>query len=392
MEKEPSRRYQSVADFAADLRRYQNNEPITARPLGTGERFARWCRRNRRVALLLGVVFSLLTLMALGGIASAVSIARAQSESNEQRDVALETLRSMVYDVSDELDSNLYPDADLRDDPQVAILTTALYGLERLRADATTQHTIDSIRVAAFSRLGGIARLNGNLDQALNDLKDSLDIADKIPVDQIDDQTRESIGFAHWHLGKANFELGRIDVALQHFRQTLEIENGFVEDDDEDLEFRENRLQTRIAISEVFEKTGDWQKSIDELTVVHEEMQTINEEYEGEFMNEFAVKLRLANAHAEIGNMPPAIQLAREGMKLLDEWVDEASEIIIDADFSLGSRVNQTCKLLSQNAAGDVDWIGKRRGHLSKYQAILEEFLMSEKVEDWLKQQIADLK
>ena len=52
MEKEPSKRYQSAGEFADELRRYLNGEPIHARPLSTAGRAWRWCRRNPAVSVL----------------------------------------------------------------------------------------------------------------------------------------------------------------------------------------------------------------------------------------------------------------------------------------------------------------------------------------------------
>lgn len=45
MSKLPRLRYQSAQAFADDVRRFLNNEPILARPVGYGERLVRWCRR-----------------------------------------------------------------------------------------------------------------------------------------------------------------------------------------------------------------------------------------------------------------------------------------------------------------------------------------------------------
>ncbi len=52
LEKEPGKRYASALDLAEDLRRFLNNEPIRARPVGPIERTARWCRRNPLAATL----------------------------------------------------------------------------------------------------------------------------------------------------------------------------------------------------------------------------------------------------------------------------------------------------------------------------------------------------
>jgi serine/threonine protein kinase len=53
LQKEPRKRYASALEMAEDLRSFLAGEQIKARPVGSIERAARWCRRNRVVALLL---------------------------------------------------------------------------------------------------------------------------------------------------------------------------------------------------------------------------------------------------------------------------------------------------------------------------------------------------
>lgn len=50
LEKDPARRYSSALEFAEDLRRVREFEPIHARPAGPLLRLARWARRNPAVA------------------------------------------------------------------------------------------------------------------------------------------------------------------------------------------------------------------------------------------------------------------------------------------------------------------------------------------------------
>ncbi|HEV3142765.1 MAG TPA: protein kinase [Gemmataceae bacterium] len=52
LEKNPARRYSTAQALADDLRRYQNGEPIVARPAGMLERLAKWARRKPAIATL----------------------------------------------------------------------------------------------------------------------------------------------------------------------------------------------------------------------------------------------------------------------------------------------------------------------------------------------------
>jgi tetratricopeptide (TPR) repeat protein len=67
LRKEPARRYVAAEDLAEDLRRFQANKPILARPVGTLERGWKWARRHPAAAALQ----ALLVLLLVGGSASA---------------------------------------------------------------------------------------------------------------------------------------------------------------------------------------------------------------------------------------------------------------------------------------------------------------------------------
>jgi hypothetical protein len=57
LEKDPDRRYASAEALAADLRRFLDGEPVTARPARWWGRAARWCRKRPASAALLAVAF-----------------------------------------------------------------------------------------------------------------------------------------------------------------------------------------------------------------------------------------------------------------------------------------------------------------------------------------------
>jgi serine/threonine protein kinase/formylglycine-generating enzyme required for sulfatase activity len=65
LEKDPDRRFQSMAELAADLRRYLANEPIQARPPTRLDRLVKWTRRNPTRSAALGIASVTFTVIAL---------------------------------------------------------------------------------------------------------------------------------------------------------------------------------------------------------------------------------------------------------------------------------------------------------------------------------------
>ncbi|MBY0312980.1 MAG: serine/threonine-protein kinase [Phycisphaerales bacterium] len=78
LEKSPDRRYQSAADLAADIRRFLNNEPISARPPSVTYQLRVLARRHKAIAA--GVVIGVLGLLGAVGL----STAYAQSEQAQR--------------------------------------------------------------------------------------------------------------------------------------------------------------------------------------------------------------------------------------------------------------------------------------------------------------------
>jgi serine/threonine protein kinase/WD40 repeat protein len=109
MAKEPSLRYATSADLAADLRRYLDDRPIQARRTPLRERAWRWCKRNRLAAALMAFVVLLFALFSAGAFLYSAQLARALGDAKAANLVAQEKLWVSLADRAQALRMSRHP-------------------------------------------------------------------------------------------------------------------------------------------------------------------------------------------------------------------------------------------------------------------------------------------
>jgi serine/threonine-protein kinase len=90
LRKEPSRRYPTAGDLAADLARFLDGKPVKARRVGTTERVVRWARRRPGTVVLLAAMLLLGSLAAGAGLWMYRQQAQRQGAARQVSEAALE--------------------------------------------------------------------------------------------------------------------------------------------------------------------------------------------------------------------------------------------------------------------------------------------------------------
>jgi WD40 repeat protein/predicted Ser/Thr protein kinase len=153
LEKEPERRYGSARELADELSRFLRDEPIRARPLGTGAKAVRWCRRKPALALSLGTVGLLLLVVAVGSPIAIVRIndARKATEAERKQEAVLRARAELAERATQQqLHAALLEQA--RGTVRSGELGQRVHTLETLRRAAAISNTAE-LRCEAFAAL-----------------------------------------------------------------------------------------------------------------------------------------------------------------------------------------------------------------------------------------------
>lgn len=144
IQKEPAKRYESVAALSEDLRRHLAGHPIVARPSTLTYRAGKLLRRHRVVAaatLLLAIT------MAAGFGATLYQARRAERRFQQVRSLA----NTFVFDVHDRIEE--LPGST---EARLAIVQTALTYLESLRGDIGDDKGLALELAAAYEKIGNV--------------------------------------------------------------------------------------------------------------------------------------------------------------------------------------------------------------------------------------------
>ncbi|MGZ4811721.1 MAG: tetratricopeptide repeat protein [Terriglobales bacterium] len=236
LEKEKGRRYASAFGMAADIRRYLNDEPITARPASTLYQVRKFARRNRGLVAAVAVVF---VVLVAGIIASSLESVRAkraeigarkaelQARSERDRAVTAEAATRQERDraVNAESAANQARDRAVKAEAQARRERDTAVA-EKRRADtaaATATAINDFLQTDLLAQASASGQQRGAKPDPDIKVRTVLDraashVAGRFPgKPQVEGSIESTIGTTYRHLGL-------YPEALQHQTRALELE------------------------------------------------------------------------------------------------------------------------------------------------------------------------
>jgi tetratricopeptide (TPR) repeat protein/tRNA A-37 threonylcarbamoyl transferase component Bud32 len=289
----PEERYASARELAADVERWLADEPTTAWREPLTERARRWARRHRTLMACLGV----LLLTATAGLAVGLGLVNAEknrtkiaeentrkaleqvtaeqgktqaaleksraaeAKAREQTQLALDTVKSVVTDIHEQL-----KDRPALQELRKKLLNTAEEGLKRVARSAETAAQIDHATVWVHIELGDIFLfLDGAAEEARKQYQLAAERARQLADgDEGDAQAQRDLAAGLSRLGTVQLRLGDTRAALDNYRRSLGIFRKLGDAGGGDAPAQRDLYLSHMKVGDVLLQQGDTKGALDE--------------------------------------------------------------------------------------------------------------------------------
>ncbi len=258
LRKEPARRYQTVDQFADDIRRHLESRPVLARKDTIGYRARKFVRRNR-----VAVAGALLILVSLIGglIATAwqahratVQKALAERRFNDVRELA----HSVLFDYHDAI-KNLPGATRVRE----RLVKDALNYLDSLAGEATGDPALQRELAAAYERVGDVrgeafgASL-GDRAGATDSYRKALTIRETlVAAAPRDVQNRRDLAIISRKIGNQFLDTADPARGLEYLRKSLSLYSELATEQPMRAELQQDLAEAYTALGNGLEANGD---------------------------------------------------------------------------------------------------------------------------------------
>ncbi|MEZ5423927.1 MAG: serine/threonine-protein kinase [Pyrinomonadaceae bacterium] len=263
LRREQDRRYQSVEEFAEDIRKFQAGLPVTATADSSSYRLKKFLRRHRRGAI--GVSAAAALLIAATGISAwQYTVANRERQLAEQRFAQVRELaRSMIFEYYDGM-ANIAGTTELRH----KMVTDGLRYLDGLAAEGVAEPALKREIAEGYEKIGDLlgnpfkSTGLGDTKGAVESYRKSLAIRQEL-FDADQDSVEDIIGIRNgeMRLCEGLWATGTFAEAKEHCDKsvsyTQEIERRGVEND------RGAAIDSYNRASQVREQLGDFDGALD---------------------------------------------------------------------------------------------------------------------------------
>ncbi|RYD64574.1 MAG: serine/threonine protein kinase, partial [Verrucomicrobiaceae bacterium] len=260
LEKDRRRRYETANALALDLRRYLDQQPVTAVAPTWSYQFSKFARRNRAALAAASIVILTLVGATVLSLSQAAEAKRARVEAEASRIDAEANYGRARHAVERYLNS-------VTSEPQLQgeefrklrkeLLNTALPYYEELLKTTTRDPVVRNDRSWAFGRLGSLYRDIGDQEKSFEAMSQSARTAEELVAEFPDDGGyRDILGVRYNNLSVILREMGRTSEAVAMQKRSVEIAEELVRDFPDNEVFRDSVISTLFSYGRALAKDG----------------------------------------------------------------------------------------------------------------------------------------
>jgi len=216
LEKDKARRYGSAAEFAADIQRYLENRPITAKPASTGYQLRKFAQRNKVLVAGIGAVFLTLVVGVVASTWEAVRARRAEQHAQAETATAQAVVDFLENDLLAQASANKQAGPKTKPDPDLKVRTALDRAADRVGERFEKQPEVEA---AIRFTIGQTYVDLGLYPEARKQLEQALDLRRKVLGAENPQTLRTAV-----KLGQLTDLLGKYAEAEALLSQTLKVE------------------------------------------------------------------------------------------------------------------------------------------------------------------------
>jgi len=323
LRKEPERRYNSVEQFAGDLRRHLASQPVTARPDTLRYRTSKFIERNRTAF----VAAVLLLLSLVGGIVATSWEVHTANRERARAERRFQELRGLANSVLFELHDAIEPLPGSTQARELLVKRAQRY-LDGLASEFEVDDGLQRERAMAYQRIGDVlglpTRANlGRTAESLISYAKALDIEKKLISRDPDNRTVQA------DLAGIYNNICQVQQSSGHFRESLDACLNAERIQQARLALDPGNLQLRADLATIYQNTagaysnlGEWDRSREQRTRALNEFQELHRrqpEHEV-YLNELATAYhRMAGLEEQVKHFEQARTNALQAVALFNE-------------------------------------------------------------------------
>jgi tetratricopeptide (TPR) repeat protein len=262
LQKEPERRYASAAALAEDLRRFLAREPVLARPVSTGERLWRWCRRKPALA---GMAASLFVVLLCGAAGVGWQWLRAEHNARDaeaRRQKAYEAIHDYFTRVSENKLLGKPGMQGLRKE----LLESALHYYQEFLRDWGDDAAMRAEVAATHTRVAVILDQTGAKNEARLSLEAALALHEKLAqANPGDMEPQRGLARTYNQLGDLYASMAALDQAQDCLDQARKVLEKLVAGHHDAPELQSELAKTHRHVAAVRSRAGQRAAALDAL-------------------------------------------------------------------------------------------------------------------------------